>query len=110
MSVMTKLIDLANLHICFIDNEEDERTDIRDSLRNFGNTSNWVVEDYSDEIIQKSINNEFDILVCDYKMPGKNGITVLEEVRKKIIKSFLPFLLHLPFQNEVMAICVAGKQ
>lgn len=81
--------EVQNLRICFIDNEEDERNEIRETLKNYGKTDNWIVVDYSAEIFQRAVNNEFDILVCDYKMPRKDGISVLEEIRNKNKKIIL---------------------
>lgn len=75
-------INMSNLRICFVDNEEGERHDIQESLKYLGNTGRWMVVDFSESIIQRAINNEFDIFVCDFKMPDKDGITVMEEIRR----------------------------
>ncbi len=53
----------------------------------------YVVEEAADGVegMEKIKNEEFDLVLCDIKMPKKDGIEVLEETQK--IKPEIPFLM-----------------
>ena len=44
----------------------------------------YVVEDAEDGIqgLEKIKNNDYDLVLCDIKMPKMDGVEVLEEVKK----------------------------
>ncbi len=53
----------------------------------------YVVEEAADGVegMEKIKKNDFDLVLCDIKMPKKDGIEVLEETKK--IKPEIPFLM-----------------
>ncbi len=53
----------------------------------------YVVEEASDGVegMEKIKNQDFDLVLCDIKMPKKDGIEVLEETKE--IKPEIPFLM-----------------
>jgi CheY-like chemotaxis protein len=85
MALLEKPIEtsLDDLNFCFIDNEQKDRIEIEDSLKELRFTKSCIVVDYSAEIVARAIANEFDVLITDYKMPEKDGITILEEIRQR---------------------------
>ncbi|ESU33192.1 hypothetical protein G3A_07415 [Bacillus sp. 17376] len=40
------------------------------------------VADNGDEALEKALQDSFDIIILDILMPGRNGFSVLEELRK----------------------------
>ncbi|MBP6551212.1 MAG: response regulator, partial [Flavobacterium sp.] len=53
----------------------------------------YVVEDAEDGIqgLEKIKNNDYDLVLCDIKMPKMDGVEVLEEVKK--IKPEIPMVM-----------------
>ena len=46
-------------------------------------TKEVVFADNGSEGYQKFLDNEFDIIICDYKMPVLNGLEFIEKIREK---------------------------
>ncbi|MBN1501208.1 MAG: response regulator [Spirochaetes bacterium] len=86
--------------IIFIDDEENLLTSLKRSLRNL--TEDWIPFFETDpvkafELIEKEMP---DVIVTDYKMPGMNGIELLEKSRK-LNPSVKTILLSGQSENEV---------
>ena len=62
----------------------DDEAPIRRTLREILEYEKYKVEEAADGIqaIEKITNEKFDLILCDIKMPGKDGIEVLEEAMK----------------------------
>ncbi len=62
----------------------DDEAPIRRTLREILEYEKYKVEEAADGIegIDKIKNDKFDLILCDIKMPGKDGIEVLEESMK----------------------------
>ena len=62
----------------------DDEAPIRRTLREILEYEKYKVEDAADGIegLEKIKNDSFDLILCDIKMPGKDGIEVLEESLK----------------------------
>ncbi|MGB9854096.1 MAG: PAS domain S-box protein [Candidatus Bathyarchaeales archaeon] len=54
------------------------------------------------EAVEKMKSKEYDVIVCDYKMPEKDGLQFLEELRKN--GNFIPFILFTGKGGEEVAI------
>jgi DNA-binding NarL/FixJ family response regulator len=54
--------------------------------------------DNGEQLISKITENDFDVVVLDIDLPGRNGIEILKEVKK--INPQLPVLIFSSFQEE----------
>jgi len=63
-----------------------------------------VIEEVNDAeaAINKTITNEWDILICDLSMPGRSGLDVLQHVKQNLLK--LPVLILSIHPEEQYAI------
>jgi len=43
-----------------------------------------IIEEVKDaeEVIKKTINSEWDIIICDLSMPGRSGLDVVQQVKQ----------------------------
>jgi DNA-binding NtrC family response regulator len=62
----------------------DDEQSIRQTLRDILEYENFEVEEAADgkEGLQKILNNEYDVVILDIKMPKMDGMEVMEEVSK----------------------------
>ncbi|MFM2049203.1 MAG: hypothetical protein RI955_1751 [Bacteroidota bacterium] len=76
-------------HILIVDDEKA----IRKSLRDILEYEKYTVEEAGDgaEAIKLIKNNAFDLVLCDIKMPKKDGLEVLEEAME--LNPDLPFVM-----------------
>ena len=63
-----------------------------------------TIEEVNDAeaVINKTITNEWDILICDLSMPGRSGLDVLQHVKQNLLK--LPVLILSIHPEEQYAI------
>lgn len=66
------------MNILLIDDDEW----IRDSMRVFFETEGCRITslETAEEALEMIHRQDFDIVICDYKLPGLNGLTLLKEV------------------------------
>lgn len=57
-----------------------------------------------DELIKEVMNHDWDLVISDLDMPGKNGLEALEQV--KLIKPKLPVLILSVFTEDIYAVRV----
>ena len=71
---------LQNMNILLIDDDEW----IRDAMRIFFETEGCQITtlETAEEALEMTHRQDYDIVICDYKLPGLNGLTVLKEVRQ----------------------------
>lgn len=83
---------MAQLKVLVVDDEPGIRSGVARILRNFHVTYPFMDEDYSFEVIEAATGEEGieiadrekpDIMLLDNKLPGIQGVEVLEYVRKK---------------------------
>jgi DNA-binding NtrC family response regulator len=77
MNVFSKLKDKK---ILLIDDDEW----IRDAMRIFLETENCKITalETAEEALKMLHRHYYDIVICDYKLPGLSGLTFLKEVRQ----------------------------
>jgi two-component system NtrC family response regulator len=71
---------MRKLSILIVDDEKSQRMLLRDFLRSEGH-SVTEAED-GEKAIKTVLNDHFDLVLLDYKMPGMNGLDVLNEVKR----------------------------
>ena len=71
---------LKNMNILLIDDDEW----IRDSMRIFFETEGCQITaiETAEEAFEMIQRQDYDIVICDYKLPGLHGLTFLKEVRQ----------------------------
>ena len=70
-----------NIKILIVDDEER----IRRLLKMYLERENYLIEEAEDgnEALEKAIANDYDVILLDLMMPGKDGIEVCRELREK---------------------------
>jgi two-component system response regulator ResD len=70
-----------NARILVVDDEER----IRRLLKMYLERENYVIEEAEDgnEALEKALANDYDVILLDLMMPGKDGIDVCRELREK---------------------------
>ena len=70
-----------NVKILVVDDEER----IRRLLKMYLERENYVIEEAEDgnEALSKALENDYDVILLDLMMPGKDGIEVCRELREK---------------------------
>ncbi|MBW2480930.1 MAG: response regulator [Deltaproteobacteria bacterium] len=71
---------LKNMNILLIDDDEW----IRDSMRVFFETEGCRLTsvETAEEALEMVHRQDFDLVICDYKLPGLSGLTFLKELRQ----------------------------
>lgn len=71
---------LRNMNILLIDDDEW----IRDAMRIFFETESCkiIALETAEEALKMISQQKYDIVICDYKLPGLNGLTLLKQVRQ----------------------------
>ncbi len=70
-----------NIRILIVDDEER----IRRLLKMYLERKNYLIDEAEDgnEALEKAFANEYDVILLDLMMPGKDGIEVCRELREK---------------------------
>ncbi|MFB3926531.1 MAG: sigma-54-dependent transcriptional regulator [Syntrophales bacterium] len=71
---------MKKLHILVVEDGESQREMLREFLAKEGHTVEGA--ENGDQALKKVLEGYFDLLLVDYKMPGKNGLEVLKEVKQ----------------------------
>lgn len=89
----------SNAKVLFVDDEPDLAELASKKVEKESN----FLECHHETEVEKALGkiSEFDCIVSDYRMPDKNGLEFLEEVRKKFPD--LPFILQTSAGNEKIA-------
>jgi DNA-binding NtrC family response regulator len=87
----------------------DDEKAIRNTLREILEYESYQVDEASngEEGLNKIENEEFDVVLCDVKMPKMDGMTVLEKSRE--IDEDLPFIMISGHGNVEMAVEATKK-
>jgi CheY-like chemotaxis protein len=77
----------------------DDNTTCRDSIRKILEREGHVVEGAEDvdHALEAVEHRHFDLIVCDYRMPGRSGLEFLEELRR--MDSVVPVLMISAFAD-----------
>ncbi|MED3719308.1 response regulator, partial [Geobacillus stearothermophilus] len=69
------------VRILVVDDEER----IRRLLRMYLERENYVIDEAGDgnEALEKALTNDYDVILLDLMLPGKDGIDVCKEIREQ---------------------------
>ena len=87
-------------HVYVVDDEPKVRTVVRKTLERAGLTVSCF--DSADDCLACLDNKTCDLLITDVRMPGKDGIELLMEVRR--LQPWLPVLVVTGFGDVPMAV------
>ncbi len=84
---MEDLEDLAELRVLVADDDQNACVSTCDILESIGMNSEWVLS--GEEAIQRTVEahkaqDDFAVVILDWKMPGKDGIETVREIRKEV--------------------------
>lgn len=71
---------MKNLDIMVVEDGESQRVMLRDFLVKEGHSVSEA--ENGDQAIRQIRNSYFDLVFLDYKMPGKNGLEILREIKR----------------------------
>ena len=86
--------------ILLIEDDQVARTLVLSTLRNAGLQCSFCIN--GSDAIKKLSEGKFDLLICDYLLPGTNGVEVILWARKHGID--IPALLITNYPSEVLHI------
>jgi len=68
------------MHVLFVEDEPKIASFVQVGLNEHG----WVVDycDHGDRAYEKAIENEYDVILLDIMMPGKDGLFILKHLRQ----------------------------
>lgn len=69
-----------------------------------------VVEEATDaeSAIKKTVNNEYDVIICDLSMPGRGGLEVLQHIKQHFPKTPVLILSIHPEEQYAIRVLKAG--
>ena len=75
-------IDSSCISILIVDDHQMVRDGIKVMLNNKRNRIHFLIDDVEDgtEALKKIVNKDFDIVLLDYNLSGKNGAEILGEI------------------------------
>lgn len=88
------------IKILLIDDENSIRNGLGELLRDFGYEVDTASN--SKEVYELVRNNDYTIHICDIRMPGEDGITILKNIRELKIDSY--FIMITGYGDEQKAI------
>ncbi|MEZ4272150.1 MAG: response regulator [Myxococcota bacterium] len=96
----------TDLRILIVDDSKVMQTILRDALSNLPRTQIHTA-DHGEEAIRFVETSKVDLILCDYQMPGLNGLQTLRILRQKFSPTELPVLIltsNHETQDKVMAL------
>ena len=88
--------------ILVIDDEPKVRTFLRTALQRTGRVLEAADGDRAVEIIRAHAGRDLDLILTDYKLPGRSGLEVLQEAKQRC--PWVPVVLLTGFGSEELAV------
>ena len=83
---------LENLKILVVEDDDDMRNFIRLSLEKYGIKNSWEAE--NGKVALSLIKQQnFDLVICDWRMPVMDGLELFKEIRKLANRQYMEFLM-----------------
>jgi CheY-like chemotaxis protein/putative methionine-R-sulfoxide reductase with GAF domain len=95
------------IKILHVDDGPDDRQLIRLNIKRFAEDIEIVESESADEALRVLKTQGFDCILCDYQMPGKNGLELLHELRQSGDET--PFIFLTGQGNEEIAAAAFGE-
>lgn len=91
-----------NIRLLLVDDSDDDRDLILMNLMRGGYSPDTESVDTREEFVNALENHKWDLIICDYSMPGFDGITALNILRKE--ERDIPFILVSGAIGEELAV------
>jgi PAS domain S-box-containing protein len=99
--IIVDLCEKEHIRVLHVDDEESLLKVAKECLQKEGPFEVETVVSV-EEALKKLVKEKFDVVVSDYKMPGKDGLTFLKELRDK--NNDIPFIMFTGRGREEVAI------
>jgi CheY-like chemotaxis protein len=102
--------EYRNTRFLIVDGNPQLRLTLERMLKAFGA---WYIDLAADshQAIQKSESGSFDVVICDFQLPGRNGQHVLEELReRKILRHTSLFVMMSAETTREMVLAAIDHQ
>ncbi|MCX6121964.1 MAG: response regulator [Ignavibacteriales bacterium] len=86
--------------ILIIEDDHVYRSVLMSTLRRAGFNCSFCID--GDSAIKKLLQERFDIMICDYLLPGTNGIAIIRSARNQGID--IPALLITNYPSELLQV------
>lgn len=105
---MDIFLKLKNMNILLVDDDEW----IRDSLSIYFESEDCRISAHetAERALAELDHREFDVIITDYKLPGMDGITFLEKVKKSHPNAFKIMITAYASEVDVRRAKQAGAQ
>ena len=97
-----------NKNCLIVDDYNTARNLIKKSLLELG--FNCLEAENGDQAMSIILKKSLDLIIADYKMPKKNGLKLLEEIKNDDVLNNIPFVLTLidPYEEIITAAKALG--
>ena len=90
--------------ILLIEDNEDHALLVRKTLEGAGEAYRLDVVSGAEEGLSRMLAEEYDAVLCDYRLPGSSALDVLREMKRK--RKDLPFIVVTASGNELAAVAL----
>src|SRR4029079_4054278 len=90
------------LKVLVVDDDDVDRMAVRRALKSSGLNVNITEADNAASALKRLSAEHFDCTLCDYRMPGSDGLEVVRAAREKGI--LVPFIMLTGFGDEQTAV------
>jgi signal transduction histidine kinase len=91
-------MDIIPIRICCVEDRKEHFLLVKKALEK-APFENYITHlPTGEELLERKIIGEFDIILLDYKLPGKDGVEIIKEIRNREIP--IPIILLSAFGSE----------
>ena len=96
------------IKILLIEDEPFDRKNFARSIKNSGLNATLAVENNAEDGLRNLLQNRYDIIFLDYKLPGEDGLALLKKIRYKGIKEPVIIITSQEDEGLAMSMVKAG--
>ena len=89
------------IKILLIEDEPFDKKNFARSIKNSGLNANLSIESNAEDGLRNLLQNKYDIIFLDYKLPGEDGLELLKKIRQKGITE--PVIIITSQEDEALA-------
>ena len=90
------------IRILLIEDEPFDKKNFARSIKNSGINASLNIESNAEDGLRNLLENSYDIIFLDYKLPGEDGLELLKKIRQKGISQ--PVIIITSQEDEALAI------
>lgn len=89
------------IRILLIEDEPFDKKNFARSIKNSGLNTSLSIESNAEDGLKNLLENQYDIIFLDYKLPGEDGLELLKKIRQKRISQ--PVIIITSQEDEALA-------